>query len=233
MTKKDIYERMARFGYPLHQPSPAEDFVSLLKDMLSSTDYRILEGVPVVMANFLRTEGEQESIQAISKSLDALKHEAPSKHMRAHIILLVSIALMEGFGNYFQSAKRLRNAFVLSPDSSNIYNSFLNSLQSDKPIEKADVSIDPSRWKRRFRQYNEPPSKPTVSGHPPSARRLIALEYALSQLFSSKQKELIWKKISGEALTKTENEYFSRVVKKKLTALADPDLRDLAIRALQ
>lgn len=34
-------------------------------------------------------------------------------------------------------------------------------------------------------------------------------------------------------MTKTEREYFSRTVKKKLLALADPDLHRLAQKALQ
>jgi hypothetical protein len=55
-----------------------------------------------------------------------------------------------------------------------------------------------------------------------------SLEYALSQLFSPKQKELFQKKLKGELLTKTEKEYFSRTVKKKVAALANPELHRLA-----
>jgi len=56
----------------------------------------------------------------------------------------------------------------------------------------------------------------------------LSLEYALSQLFSPKQKELFQKKLKGELLTKTEKEYFSRTVKKKVAALANPELHRLA-----
>ena len=38
----------------------------------------------------------------------------------------------------------------------------------------------------------------------------------LDLLFSEKQKELVFKKLRGQHLTKTEREYYSRVVKKKL-----------------
>ncbi|MCD6516721.1 MAG: hypothetical protein J7L72_04780, partial [Candidatus Aminicenantes bacterium] len=54
------------------------------------------------------------------------------------------------------------------------------------------------------------------------------LEYAMSQLFSTKQKELFLKKLRGEKMTKTEREYFSRSVKKKVLALANSDLHKLA-----
>lgn len=52
----------------------------------------------------------------------------------------------------------------------------------------------------------------------------LSLEYALSQLFSPKQKELFRKKLDGLPLTKTEKEYYSRAVKKKVAALANAEL---------
>lgn len=45
--------------------------------------------------------------------------------------------------------------------------------------------------------------------------------------------DLLKKKMRGETLSKTEREYFSRVVKKKLLALADPDVQRLTLKALQ
>jgi hypothetical protein len=50
----------------------------------------------------------------------------------------------------------------------------------------------------------------------------------LSTLFSSKQKELVLKKFNGEPLNKTEKEYFSRTVKKKLKALNNSEVRKVA-----
>jgi hypothetical protein len=47
-------------------------------------------------------------------------------------------------------------------------------------------------------------------------------------LFSPKQKELVFKKYNEEPLTKTEQEYYSRVVKKKIMALANSELRRIA-----
>ena len=59
------------------------------------------------------------------------------------------------------------------------------------------------------------------------------LEYALSRLFPAGQKELFLKKLQGAKLTKTETEYFSRVVKKKVLALANPELHNLARKLLK
>ena len=59
------------------------------------------------------------------------------------------------------------------------------------------------------------------------------MEYALSQLFSPKQKELFKKKLEGTPLTKTEQEYYSRTVKKKVIALANPELHHLSRKLLE
>ena len=61
----------------------------------------------------------------------------------------------------------------------------------------------------------------------------MSLEFALSQMFSPKQKDLFLKRLKGELLTKTEREYFSRTVKKKATALANTELHQLAQKVLQ
>ncbi len=55
----------------------------------------------------------------------------------------------------------------------------------------------------------------------------------MSQVFSKKQKELFLKKLKGEKLAKTEREYYSRVVKKKVLALANSDLHKLAARLVK
>ena len=61
-------------------------------------------------------------------------------------------------------------------------------------------------------------------------KRSYDLEYSLSQLFTQRQKELVLKKFRGEKLTKTEKEYFSRTIKKKLSAVANEDLRQLVLK---
>ena len=50
----------------------------------------------------------------------------------------------------------------------------------------------------------------------------------LDRLFSPKQKDLVFKKLDGESFTKTEREYYSRVVRKKLEAIANKEVREIA-----
>ena len=55
----------------------------------------------------------------------------------------------------------------------------------------------------------------------------------MSQMFSPKQKELFKKRLEGLPLTKTEQEYYSRSVKKKVVALANAELHGLARKLLE
>ena len=55
-----------------------------------------------------------------------------------------------------------------------------------------------------------------------------SLDVHLDRLFSPKQKELVLKKREGRPFTKTEREYYSRIVRKKLTAIASEKLVELA-----
>ncbi len=57
-------------------------------------------------------------------------------------------------------------------------------------------------------------------------------EEPLAVLFSTRQRELLGKKLRGAPMTKTEREYFSRVIKKRLQALADPGVQRLAGKIL-
>lgn len=67
-----------------------------------------------------------------------------------------------------------------------------------------------------------------------SAKRLQpgGLDRYLDRLFSPKQKELVLKKRDGISFTKTEREYYSRTVRKKLEAIADEEVIEVARRLL-
>jgi hypothetical protein len=63
--------------------------------------------------------------------------------------------------------------------------------------------------------------------------RSADLQNHLKRLFSPKQKDLVFKKLNGESFTKTEREYYSRVVRKKLQAIADSEVGYIAARLTQ
>ncbi|CAB1062175.1 hypothetical protein D1BOALGB6SA_6951 [Olavius sp. associated proteobacterium Delta 1] len=71
-----------------------------------------------------------------------------------------------------------------------------------------DVKLDPIRLKRLFELYFE--EKVEKDRRKKEKYAELSLEYALSQVFSPKQKELFKKKLEGLPLNKTEQEYYSR-----------------------
>ena len=96
------------------------------------------------------------------------------------------------------------------------------------------LSLQMERLHDVFRQHRggPPPGIRTTvtpqdhrqSGAPHKSHRNLRL------LFAPKQEALILKRLNGGEFTKTEREYYSRVVKKKLQAIADLDLQQLASR---
>jgi hypothetical protein len=67
-----------------------------------------------------------------------------------------------------------------------------------------------------------------VNRGPAVPSRSETLDVFLDRLFSPKQKELIFKKRDGIAFTKTEREYYSRIVRKKLEAIASEEVGQIA-----
>jgi len=110
-------------------------------------------------------------------------------------------------------------------------------LASADILELGDgISLQMNRLREVFRRYTsqlhavQPIRSKEAQGDstssPPRFHRQLRL------LFPAKQEELILKKLKGDPLTKTEREYYSRVVKKKLKMLADKNLQELAARLI-
>jgi hypothetical protein len=81
-----------------------------------------------------------------------------------------------------------------------------------------------------------PAPKSASTGYPRKPDKLersADLDASLDRLFSPKQKDLVFKKLNGEAFTKTEREYYSRVVRKKLLSIANEQVSRIAIKLTQ
>jgi hypothetical protein len=61
-------------------------------------------------------------------------------------------------------------------------------------------------------------------------QRSPELNACLDRLFSPRQKDLVFKKLNSQTFTKTEREYYSRVVRKKLKAIANAQVGYIANR---
>jgi hypothetical protein len=103
-------------------------------------------------------------------------------------------------------------------------------LANDVVTLGAKTSLSTDRLRNTLRRYvtNLETSRSTRTREKNKQRRSFQLNYYLSTLFSPKQKELVFKKLHGEPMNKTEQEYFSRTVKKKLEALNNNEVKKVA-----
>lgn len=209
MVNKELLENVSKLGVPLFVPEEEVDVNETLADAFKSKDVRLLENFPALLA-----QASQRSGFDLQKAARLLK-DAVDK-------------------NAFHKLTALSKAFYEN------YHLTLSSLLSLQPwtdvLDRSEVSVggvklSMERLKHAFEDYL---SRVKLKDQKQYAKyQEFSLEYALSQVFSPKQKELFYKKLNGELLTKTEREYFSRAVKKKVRALANTDLNALARRVLE
>jgi hypothetical protein len=98
-------------------------------------------------------------------------------------------------------------------------------------MARDEREFDPERLKRSFELYVERSTE--KSRRRKERHEEFSLAYALSQLLSPKQAELFWRNLDGLPMTKTEQEYYSRSVKKKVVTLANAKLHSMARKLLE
>ncbi len=217
--KMDTLDAALReYGYELLAPEMRTNPNELLVQMVKSKDTRVTEGFPVVLANALREQENRVQLRRVEDSLKSRNHK-----LLFYALLNVSKELFQRYAldelvtKLKSQFRRLKNrSFLVKGDSDN-----LPSTQ------------DQNRLQNTFRRYFVMAQTQQTQDAKAMVQEEFQEEYLLSLLLSPKQKELVKKKLRGETMTKTEREYFSRVVKKKLKALADPDLHRMAQKALQ
>jgi hypothetical protein len=214
-NKQKLLRQLKSYGYSLLEPELRPDPNDLLAEMVLSRDARILEGFPVVLANAM-SDPEKFSVK---KAQRRLRRPFDQELFRA--MMQVSIELCQLYGVRLPDHRDLREF----ADKKQIPN-------DDRLLAVGGLKFQPERLKRVFRDYFMVDlSQVQMREH--TLHDEFQTEYLLSHLFTPRQKQLVMKKLYGEKMTKTEREYFSRTVKKKLTAMADPDLQRLAQKALQ
>ena len=149
--------------------------------------------------------------------------------MNLALLIMFSLALFKTLGLKFVWADKLYWLFN-NEYMRHQYQKYLVALKSNQDLVVQNDSISSQRVKTTFNNYFR-----QTQAHLDdllSVKEVMGLEYSLSQVFSPKQKELFLKKLRNEKLTKTEKEYFSRVVKKRVLALANPELHRLSQKLL-
>jgi hypothetical protein len=222
MENKQLLEKLDRLGYPLFTVTDDFDVNKTLAQVVETGDGRFWEGFPVLLAN-----AAKESTFNYAEVERSLQEEALKKKFKD--LFLLSLALYKANKLKFGWAGRyLARSSELEK---NRFNEFGVLLGKADEFNVAGRSFSPERLNNAFQNYFK---LEMVQARDLEERHgALSLEFALSQVFSPKQKELFKKKLKGELLTKTEKEYFSRAVKKKVSALANSELHRLSQKLLE
>ena len=219
LTRNELLEALAQYGYELNKPVHQYTGEEVLFNLVKETDSRLLEGFPVAFKHFL--DGAEYAGWA-AKAPSFQKVFSVKDKKKLYYLLLVSYLLFKLYGEEKSKLEQTQELFSkLSGGWKKDLKDFEEKFNRSEPLEVGPALVLSSdRLKNQYRNYvvhsnlkneNEP-------------KMDMELELLLSEFFTSKQKELLKKRFSPEKLSKTEREYFSRVVNKRLKALANEDL---------
>ena len=222
MKNDDLLKKMGLLGFSLFEAEQGVDANLTLASVVKSKDLRLWEGFAVALANAV-----ERGLFNLEEVLGYLKK--PSDRYKLESLLALSLALYKVFNLKLPWEKDLYHK--LNTQKKKKFQEFLEKLKNDRTLNAAGYALSSQRLKTVFSNYFG--QKQSGLKDLLAAKEELGLEYALSQVFSPRQKDLFLKKLKREKMTKTEREYFSRVVKKKVLALANPELHRLARKLLE
>jgi hypothetical protein len=223
MEDKELLKQLKVLGFSLFEREERADANFALAQMTKSKNLRLWEGLPVVLAN-----SAKKGLFDYDKTVKYL--ENPDYKDSFDELLGMSLALYKVLKLKVFWVEKLVQGYPVNKKEKYFY--FLNKLKRDQAFKVAGRQMDSKRLKSTFNNYYSSKVQKSV-GDLLSKREEFDLEYCLTQVFSPKQKELFLKKLRGQKLSKTEKEYFSRVVRKKVKALANSQLHRLAQKLIE
>jgi hypothetical protein len=216
MDKSQLLKKAKALGYSLFEVEESIDVNATLAEVIASGDKRLWEGFPVMLANSLeRRLFDYEKVQSHLKE--------PREKNFFHRLVMMSLALYDYLQVELSFADKLHKSDFFDRK---VFLDFLSQFKEEKDLEDIDGNMSSERVVNSFKNYFK--RADIDLKEVTEMQDEFELEYAMSQIFSKKQKEIFLKKLKGEKLTKTEREYYSRSIKKKVLALANPDLHKLA-----
>ncbi len=222
MENKELLENAGRLGYPLLETKASFNVNEALAEVVKSKNVRLFEGFPVMLATAAKEQDFDYS------KVQSFLNKEESKDLLLGLSLL-SLALYKANELYFDWVKAFENKLTTKQNEK--VKLYRVALSKNSEAKVGAYPLDTDRVKKAFQNYFTVEAKEAMDMS--TKYEEMSLELALSQVFSSKQKDLFKKKLKGEGFTKTEREYFSRAVKKKTAALANPELHRLARKVLQ
>ena len=192
----------------------------ILDALASAADKALVERFPAVLAVCARS-----GIDVDGQALLARYWESSPKRQNLEKLLLISVALFEHLkltppGNLRRVAIGLKRKYPPLTIAGDM------QLSTGVTVSMQGLHQTLSRFGLL--------TIPAVET--PSTREIVItseVKNLLNRLFSPKQKELVLKKLNNQPMTKTEREYYSRTSKKKLGAILNETVQEIARRLAQ
>jgi hypothetical protein len=222
MKKEELITALGELGYRLFTPEKqrlsSNKVLDVLDELAGSEDPRLIEGFPVVLANCAH-----RGIKLDIRSLLSRYGRRSQRRADLEKLILASSDLL--------SQERLEKPEGLDGTLDTLRINYGDLLQEKVMDLSKHRSVSTERLRNALRRYAIDLERSESVRDRDRRRQLrsFQLDLHLSTLFPPKQKELILKKLKGDPLSKTEKEYYSRVVKKKLEGLANSELRRIAL----
>ncbi len=193
-----------------------------MAEVVKSDNARYWEGFPVLLVSAVKMGNfNVKEVEAY------LAREADRRKWRELVVM--SLVLYRVTKKRFNFADQLKK--TLSSKEAELFVKLRDRMGHAENFNLENKVFNVERLKTLFDNYTREEALKAKESQ--AQYDEFSLEFALSQFFSPKQKELFKKKLNGEPFSKTEREYFSRTVKKKVLALTNPDLHRLAQKLLE
>ena len=189
--------------------------VIILDALANSDDTEVVARFPAVLAICAR-----RGLALNSQALFARYWETSPKRQNLEKLLLISAAIFD-----LQGLKAPKNLDKIATSLKAKYGDLLPGGECQL---SSGMCISIKDLQNTLEAYTSGKSQSLEIQTQTSRLKPDSLDTYLDRLFSPKQKELVLKKRDGEFFTKTEREYYSRIVRKKLEAIASENLVELA-----
>lgn len=215
MNKKKLFKDLSVLGLPLMEVEDPVDVNATLVQVVKSENVRLWEGFPLLLTNC-----SQLGLFDYTAVMGGLRDRKEKETFKQ--LVLLSLAFYKSVKvEFFWANLLLKKAGFTKTEFERAYKNFMK-----KDVKGLYGGVSRERMEVVFQNYYK--GQKEDLNNLSVTKGKFNLEYSLSQVFSPKQRELFFKKLKREKLTKTEKEYYSRVVKKKVLALANEELHDLA-----
>lgn len=214
-TDKKLLEKVSLLGFPMLSAEENLDANATLAEVVQSKELRLWEAFPVLLMN---------SAEKGLFDYETVKRRLKSDEKRnLDYLLLMSLVLYKTLDLKFSWTRKFLRS---SPFGSEEFRKQVRNFKDKGYFKSETMFLPANRLTTTFQNYFQE----NVLRHKDTLmpKEEFDVEYSLSQVFSPKQKELFLKKLHGDNLSKTEKEYYSRSVRKKVAALANEKLHQLA-----